>query len=218
MSGAAPRRSSSPEGAPREPTPTHDSFLLAGCIIHSPVSDDGLAWLSQTLRCVPDAVEPPAGTFDDFALTIRVTTFDDIDITLKIASTILELSTITAIGLRELLVNAVEHGNLGITFDEKSDILKSGKWQEEIERRLRSEAYRDRCASVTITRRRDMFSVGILDQGTGFDWRAYIEAERAPSALLHGRGMAMAMDAGFTEIEFRGAGNEVFLTGRCNQP
>ena len=42
----------------------------------------------------------------------------------------------TVIGLTELLVNAVEHGNLGITYDEKGVLLADGGWAAEITRRL----------------------------------------------------------------------------------
>ena len=41
-----------------------------------------------------------------------------------------------AFGLNELMHNAVEHGNLGIGYDEKANLLRSGSWREEVERRL----------------------------------------------------------------------------------
>src|SRR5437764_4950947 len=42
----------------------------------------------------------------------------------------------TVIGLTELMVNAVEHGNLGITYDEKSALLADESWSAEVSRRL----------------------------------------------------------------------------------
>ncbi len=44
-------------------------------------------------------------------------------------------SDAVAMGLTELMVNAVEHGNLGITYAEKSALIQSGTWQQEVERR-----------------------------------------------------------------------------------
>ncbi len=41
------------------------------------------------------------------------------------------------LGLWELLINAVEHGNLGITYEEKSELLQLNIWREEIDRRTR---------------------------------------------------------------------------------
>src|SRR5262245_23037519 len=40
------------------------------------------------------------------------------------------------IGLTELLVNAVEHGNLGITYEEKSLLRNCHEWEAEVQRRL----------------------------------------------------------------------------------
>jgi CheY-like chemotaxis protein len=42
----------------------------------------------------------------------------------------------SVIGITELLVNAVEHGNLGITYEEKSTLNANGTWDEEVKRRL----------------------------------------------------------------------------------
>ena len=39
-------------------------------------------------------------------------------------------------GLNEILINAVEHGNLGITYAEKTQFILEGRLYEEIERRL----------------------------------------------------------------------------------
>ncbi len=46
-------------------------------------------------------------------------------------------------GLSELLVNAIEHGNLEIGYDEKSRLLQSEGWQGEIDRRLALPEYTD---------------------------------------------------------------------------
>ena len=40
------------------------------------------------------------------------------------------------IGLTELLVNAVEHGNLGITYEDKTALNAAGTWDTEVRRRL----------------------------------------------------------------------------------
>ena len=40
-------------------------------------------------------------------------------------------------GLMELLVNAVEHGNLGITYEGKKLLIADNKWRDEIHRRLK---------------------------------------------------------------------------------
>jgi DNA-binding response OmpR family regulator len=45
------------------------------------------------------------------------------------------------LGLQELLINAVEHGNLGISYAQKSLLMLEDRLQEEIERRAQDPAY-----------------------------------------------------------------------------
>ena len=70
-------------------------------------------------------------------------------------------------GLHELLINAVEHGNLGITYSEKTNLVLNGSLQQEIERRLDSEQYKKRIASVTFLATDDALTVNIKDDGGG---------------------------------------------------
>lgn len=163
-----------------------------------------------------DIDEPPAGKFDTVNMTLQVVTFDDINTCTRIATKTLSLSPIASIGIGELLVNAVEHDNLGITLEEKSELLKFGRWQEEIETRLSSEENRGKFAAVELRRNNGSFAVTIRDQGAGFDWQGYLESEVRPSTLLHGRGMDLAIIAGFETVEYLGTGNEVCLSGACD--
>ena len=194
----------------------HGSIALPGCLVHSGLTVSSLEWICQVLRCENGALQPERAAFEGFHATLRVQTFDDIDICVKIASTALALSPIAVIGLRELVVNAVEHGNLEISFDEKTELLASGKWQADIERRLGTTAMRDRFATVELRLNGDSYTIEIIDQGKGFDWSAFLNPETAPAALLHGRGMSLAMEAGFSSVEYRGTGNEVAIQGVCD--
>lgn len=194
----------------------HGSVALPGCMIHSGLSVSALEWICRALRCEEDGDRPLRDAFDGFHATLRVQTFDDIDICVKIAATALALTPIAAIGLRELVVNAVEHGNLEITFDEKTELLSTGAWQVEIERRLATDGLRDRFATVELRLLNETFDIRIADQGNGFDWQSFLNSETAPTATLHGRGMSLAMEAGFNSVEYRGAGNEIFIQGNCD--
>lgn len=208
---------------PSEPLPgksapaasVHGTVALPGCMIHSDISVSALEWICRVLRCEEGPDQPAREAFDGFHATLRVQTFDDIDICVKIAVAALALCPLATIGLRELVVNAVEHGNLGITFDEKTDLLTSGDWQAEIERRLAATGMRDRFATVELRLNDTSFRIDITDQGKGFDWRTYLDPQTSPSATLHGRGLPLAMEAGYSSVEYRGNGNHVVLTGEC---
>ena len=118
---------------------------------------------------------------------------------------------IVAYGLTELMLNAIEHGNLGITYDEKSMLIDSGRWQEEINRRLALPENKHKTAIITFKSTPDSIVVSIKDQGEGFQWRQYLDL--APSRMTHpnGRGVATAK-LSFTTMEYCEKGNEVVCT------
>lgn len=118
---------------------------------------------------------------------------------------------IVAYGLTELMLNAIEHGNLGITYDEKSMLIDSGRWQEEINRRLVLPENKHKTAILTFKSTPDSMIVSIKDQGEGFQWRQYLDL--APSRMTHpnGRGVATAK-LSFTTMEYCEKGNEVVCT------
>lgn len=113
------------------------------------------------------------------------------------------------VGLTELLINAVEHGNLGITYDEKSSLNVSGKWAEELARRLEMPENRDKKAEVRFERLRDELRFTIRDTGSGFEWQRFMQADPRRAFDTHGRGIAMANLFTFSHLEYHGCGNEV---------
>ena len=66
-----------------------------------------------------------------------------------------------AVGIWELLCNAVEHGNLAIDFAEKSRLLRSGTYHAEIERRLATMPFGERVARVDFRRSRTRIRLSV---------------------------------------------------------
>lgn len=114
-----------------------------------------------------------------------------------------------ALGFLELFVNAVEHGNLGISLAEKGALLKAGTWEEEIERRLADPAHRDKWVEVTYRRDAGSATVYVKDCGTGFDWRTFMELDPGRAFEPNGRGIALARQLCFPELQYLGSGNEL---------
>lgn len=110
-------------------------------------------------------------------------------------------------GLVELLNNAVEHGNLGITYEEKSAHMNNGTLTREIESRLAAAKYRDRWATIDIENNGAQVSFTIRDHGQGFDWRKYMEIDPSRAFDSHGRGIAYARLVSFDELSYEGVGN-----------
>lgn len=112
-------------------------------------------------------------------------------------------------GLQDLLVNAIEHGNLEIGYTDKGRLIREGQWQQEIERRLALPEYQDRSVEVDFHRDSESINFTIQDQGRGFEWRKYLDFEPERAFDLHGRGIAMARKLSFDQLEFSESGNRV---------
>ena len=114
-----------------------------------------------------------------------------------------------AFGLNELIVNGVEHGNLEISYEEKTKLQETDQWEDEIARRQISPEHAHKFVEVIFERHPDWIQLTVTDQGLGFDWSDYQEIK--PERLLesHGRGIAMAKALSFDHLEYVGTGNRV---------
>ncbi len=110
------------------------------------------------------------------------------------------------LGLTELLVNAVEHGNLEISYEEKTCLTRDRALGREIGRRLELPAYRDRAATVTFERCDGGVRVEIVDQGQGFDPEPYLTIDPRRVFDSHGRGIAIARLVSFDRLEYHDGG------------
>ncbi len=113
------------------------------------------------------------------------------------------------IGMTELLVNAVEHGNLGITYQEKADLLDRGQFDTEIDRRLALPELASRRVRVTLRRDAETVETRIEDEGEGFDWRPYLDYDPERALDPNGHGIAIARGMSFDDVAYQGRGNVV---------
>ncbi|HEU0117422.1 MAG TPA: response regulator [Alphaproteobacteria bacterium] len=95
-------------------------------------------------------------------------------------------------GFMELLVNAVEHGNLNISYEEKHKLLTENNWREEVDRRLALPENASKTVEVTFQRKDGDFLAQITDAGPGFDWKRYWHINPSRATASHGRGIARA--------------------------
>ncbi len=116
------------------------------------------------------------------------------------------------IGLLELLVNSVEHGNLGITYDEKTELVANGEWLDEIERRLGSPQYAARRSTVAFEQDRAGLRISIQDEGDGFDPTPFMTDTDEFSFAAHGRGILLARKIGFSSLVYEDGGRRVVVT------
>ncbi|MBI3396260.1 MAG: ATP-binding protein, partial [Spirochaetia bacterium] len=119
-------------------------------------------------------------------------------------------------GLREMLINAIEHGNLEITFDEKTKAQEAGKYYDLLKERQADARFSARTVTVDYSFDAHEFRVQIADQGPGFDHRkvaALNVDDLLNEGLLHGRGIILTKTQ-FDEVSYNEAGNQVTLVKR----
>ena len=116
------------------------------------------------------------------------------------------------LALNELIVNAIEHGNCGITYEEKTKTLEEGISSVDL--------IAEKCKNPEVQAKKVFFSweikpdntkFTIQDQGEGFDVKAYKEKVKKQSPYSqHGRGIKMAAKLS-NRITFNAKGNQVTL-------
>jgi len=112
-------------------------------------------------------------------------------------------------GLSELMINAIEHGNLGISYEEKTDLVYAGTWASEVDRRLNDPKYSEKKAHLEFVAAHDFLEVCIKDQGLGFKFQNYLDLAPERATDPHGRGIATARMMSFDQLEYQGVGNVV---------
>src|SRR5574343_667987 len=126
------------------------------------------------------------------AVEYRFVTLDDIGTLVPVLAAMCPVPDAVAPGLSDLMVNAVEHGNLGVTYREKSLLKWEGDWEGEIARRLALPQYQGRFATVRAELSTHAVVFTITDQGEGFDWQKFMEFDPERAFDPNGRGIAMA--------------------------
>jgi CheY-like chemotaxis protein len=115
------------------------------------------------------------------------------------------------LALYEALANAFEHGNLEITFEEKTRVLMEPGGIENL--------FKERLANPDIATRRIFVAVDyepgrakyrIRDEGRGFDPAKQVKKPLADTTALHGRGITLIRHY-MDEVSWNETGNEIRL-------
>jgi AmiR/NasT family two-component response regulator len=117
------------------------------------------------------------------------------------------------LALVEMTINAIEHGNLEISHQDKTEALKNGHYFEFITNRQGDPSYKDRRVRLEYSISPDEAWFTITDDGAGFDHRSFFERDIADINLEfkpHGRGMLMSKKI-FDEVHYSDNGKRVTL-------
>lgn len=117
--------------------------------------------------------------------------------------------------LQELLLNAVEHGNLEIRHEDKRRAIAEDRFEQLIAERLALPALSRRLVTIHVVYERGKHSLHfcIADEGSGFPWRHYLYRgiEGCPHEEANGRGIFL-VHSFFPDMTYNEAGNEVTIT------
>jgi len=111
------------------------------------------------------------------------------------------------LGLVELLLNAIEHGNLEIGSVRKCELIRTQRFEDEIAARLEAELYRSRRVHIRVDVAYPSVEIEIRDDGAGFAWRSALARDVIATDEPNGRGIALVRRTCFPSLEYRDPGN-----------
>ncbi len=125
--------------------------------------------------------------------------------------TLMEIET----GLYEVVLNAIEHGNLSISFSEKANALQANKYKALLCKRMKVTKYKNRKATLRYRLNSENVCFLVEDQGDGFDKEAYLKRYKKSFEELNsnGRGILLA-EMFFDKVQYNRKGNKVILLKR----
>ncbi len=116
------------------------------------------------------------------------------------------------LGLVELITNAIEHGNLGISYIQKQQALDAGNLSDLFDERMHNQKFKDRKIKVDFFTDDEIYQWTITDEGEGFNWKNIPDPTDQEHILeLNGRGIFISNFL-FDKIEYFGKGNTVTAT------
>jgi len=115
------------------------------------------------------------------------------------------------IAIREILINAIEHGNLNISFDEKTRALEDNAFIDLVHRLQKDPRLSARKVTIDYSLDDEKVVYRVSDEGEGFDYSEIFDRDpmnENKKMLAHGRGLVIAKNE-FDSIQFNENGNVV---------
>jgi len=111
-------------------------------------------------------------------------------------------------GITELMLNALEFGQVGLSYAEKTELIDKRKLYDYVSEKLAAPENKDKSVKVMLTRTESEVIVSIEDEGKGFDWQKYINFSPDRATDNHGRGIATAKLMSFDSLTYMNNGSK----------
>lgn len=119
------------------------------------------------------------------------------------------------IALQEVFLNAIEHGNLEINYERKTQLkAKSENYWELLLKECDKEHLKNRKIYVSYYMDNNKVIYKIKDEGKGFDWKKYMHknnVRKSNDLLHHFHGIGLEIVKSVFDIRFNKKGNEITL-------
>ncbi len=109
----------------------------------------------------------------------------------------------------ELMINAIEHGNLAVDKEDRANWVTLNIWEKEIEYLLTMQEHKKKKVSLKFSRRAEGFYITIEDEGDGFDWEKYTNIDLKNIDKELGHSIVQARDTAFDHLTYNDKGNQV---------
>lgn len=120
------------------------------------------------------------------------------------------------LGLYEIIVNAIEHGNLEISFEEKKKALQENSYSGLLTKRMDKANREGKNVRIHSIFDKKHIKITVTDCGKGFDY-SNLPNQSDPETMLsaHGRGILLA-SVYYDSVEYKHPGNSVVLVKNFN--
>ncbi len=114
------------------------------------------------------------------------------------------------LGVYELVVNAIEHGNLAVTYEMKKTWLRDNIYEQRLEEM--SENTQDKKVYIDISVEDKILMIKVTDEGNGFDIEEQLNRQIKDNILReNGRGIIIVQHF-FDKVLYNKKGNEVVVS------
>ena len=112
--------------------------------------------------------------------------------------------------LYEVIMNAIEHGNLNFSYETKKELLKKHIYYEKLNEALKTDKALNTYVEITIKNKKNSIVINVKDKGFGFNHKQKIKNVNEDGIMREsGRGIAI-IKSYFDEVKYNG--NSVTLT------
>lgn len=123
------------------------------------------------------------------------------------------------LGILEILINAIEHGNLQLKPSQRKSLLSKDDFRQELESLTKQSPFCTKWVEIEYASDDNFVTIEVKDQGVGFDWQRFLNENRPIKPWGNICGFHKITNAGFANLHYRNNGRTaVFCMKKAENP